>query len=147
LLVAGVLASGADMLRPPPMLPLEAVTPPPDLLTEDAYMVNGTFYHPESLIYRFPEKRFIGMPLDPAEFGDFRRAFPGYRTVLWHDFSVQEPLRIHLLNNEGYRIAAARANAFGRRYAVLAPPPARGPGDAPGAPRAEGGGPRSEAIQ
>lgn len=121
-LIALPLIGGASMLVPRPMLPLEMVTPPPDLLTADAYMVNSTFFHPESLIYRFPEKRFIGMPLDPARFEEFRRTFPQYRTVLWHDFSVQDELADYLTSSD-YRVVARAVNDRGRRYTVLEPPP------------------------
>ena len=84
-------------------------------------MVNSAFFHPESLIHRFPEKKFIGMPLDPARFEEFRRSFPDYRNVLWHDFSVQDELADYLTES-GYRVVAGATNDHGRRYTVLEPP-------------------------
>ena len=76
-LVALVLACGVGELLPQAMYPIEAVTPPPGLLAEDAYLVNSGFYHPEAPAWRYPDKRFVGLPLDPAEVDDFLRAFPG----------------------------------------------------------------------
>lgn len=118
-LVLLVVSSGAAFLKPPVMYPLEMVTAPPELLTEDAYMVNSSFYQPESLIYRYREKRFIGMPLYPEQFEDFRLHYPAYRSVLWHDFSVQDDLAHHLEESGAYRVARAGRNEHGRRYVVL----------------------------
>jgi hypothetical protein len=120
-LVAVVLTSGAAQLRPIEMYPLEMVTPPPDLLTDGAYMVNSSFYHPESVMWRYPGIRLIGMPIDPSQFEDFRRQFPDYRCVLWHDFSVQDDLLKYLLGPGRYTVIRTEANAYGRRYAVLCP--------------------------
>lgn len=118
-LIALTVATGAPSLVPPEMLPLEMVTPPPELLTEKAYMVNSGFYQPESLVYRFPEKSFIGMPLDPAQFEDFRKQFPRYRFILWHDFSVQDELARYLERSGKATVVARGTNAFGRLYEVL----------------------------
>src|SRR5262249_58675578 len=118
-LVALTVATGARSLVPPDMVPLEMVTPPPELLTEPAYMVNSGFFQPDSLAYRFPEKSFIGMPLDPAQFDDFRKRFPRYRHVLWHDFSVQDELLRYLQQSGRATIVARGTNAYGRRYVVL----------------------------
>jgi len=115
------LAGGAPMLKPREMLPLSMVTPPASLLTEEAYLVNSSFFHPESLIHRFPDKSFLGMPLDPASFDRFRAAYPGFRQVLWHDFSVQDGLADHLKAG-GYRVVEQARNSHGRLYTVLAPP-------------------------
>jgi hypothetical protein len=118
-LIAVTVATGARSLVPPDMVPLEMVTPPPALLTEKAYMVNSGFYQPESLVYRFPEKSFIGMPLYPAEFEDFRKHFPRYRFILWHDFSVQSELARYLERSGKVTVVARGTNAFGRLYVVL----------------------------
>jgi hypothetical protein len=120
-LIAVVLLAGLPLLSPPRMPPLEAVTPPPGLLDEDRYLVNSTFYHPESLIYRYRDKQFIGLPLDPADFAEFRRAHPAFDTVLWHDISVQQPLRRHLVESAGYRVTQRAVNEWGRVYVVLRP--------------------------
>jgi hypothetical protein len=136
-LVAAALLSGAGFLQPQTIGPVELVTPAPELLVEEAYLVNSTFYHPESLIFRFPEKRFVGMPLDPGQFEEFRGSFPSYRFVLWHDFSVQDALLDYLLGAGGYGVVRTGANPYGRRYAVLGPKGASGirqaaPADASG---------------
>jgi hypothetical protein len=121
-LVALTLASGLGELFPQPMYPLEAVTPPPELLREPAYLVNSTFYHPEAPAYRYPDRRFIGLPLDPAQVDDFLAAYPGYRAVLWHAGGVQDAVARHLVESRGYRPARRGANAFGLEYTVLLPP-------------------------
>jgi hypothetical protein len=99
--------------------PIEVVLPPAALLTEEAYMVNSSFYHPESLVFAFPEKTFIGMPLDAARFEDFERSFPGFDTILWHDFGVQDELRQQLIGSGRFRIADTAINSHGRTYTVL----------------------------
>jgi hypothetical protein len=116
-LVVLVLISGRRYLDPPPMDPLERFTPPPELLTGDAYMVNSGFYNPESLIYRFRDKRFIGMPLAPEQFEDFRRHYPDYHLVLWHEPSVQNRLAGYLRRR--YPVATSAVNQFGQRYFVV----------------------------
>ena len=128
-LIAVALLAGAPALRPPTgpasilgmrvRVPLEMVTPPPELLGAERFMVNSTFYHPESLMYRFPERRFIGLPLRPERFEAFQRNFPEYRTVLWHDFSVQDDLLQYLIDSAGFRPVAEATNAHGRSYTVL----------------------------
>jgi hypothetical protein len=119
LLVVVMLMTGIPDMRSPRMFPLGMVTAPPELLTGDRYMVNSTFFHPESLAYRFPDKRFIGMPLFPEQFEAFRLQFPEYRTVLWHDFGVQDELREYLVGPGGFELAAAASNSYGRSYFVL----------------------------
>ena len=117
-----VVACGVRFLEPLRMYPLEMVTPPPELLTEDAYMVTSGFYNPESLLYRFPDKRFIGMPLRPEEFEDFHRRFPQYELVLRRDFyNVQGDLDRYLVEGGGYEVVREATNPYGVRYAVLAP--------------------------
>jgi len=124
-MVAAVIACGTGELLPQPMYPIEAVTPPPELLTEDAYLVNSGFYHPESLAWRFPGKRFIGLPLAPREIDGFLEAFPGYRSVLWHAAGVQDEVARHLVEGKGYTVARKGANSAGLGYRVLAPPAGR----------------------
>jgi len=118
-LVALIVAAGARSLVPPVMGTLEEVTPPPKLLTENAYMVNSGHYQPESLVYRFPDKSFIGMPLDPAQFEEFRRQFPRYRFVLWHDFNIQGELARYLGRSGEATVLDGGVNPFGWRYVVL----------------------------
>jgi hypothetical protein len=118
-LIALTVATGARSLVPPEMVPLDMVTPPPELLAEKAYMVNSGFYQPDALAYRFPEKSFIGMPLDPGQFEDFRKRFPRYRYILWHDFSVQDDLARYLERSGAATVVARGKNAYGRLYAVL----------------------------
>jgi len=118
-LVGVMLIAGASYLSPPVMYPLEMVTAPPELLDDEAYMVNSGFYHPSSLIYRYPEKRFIGMPLGPERFEEFRVVHADYPAILWHDFSVQDELHRFLLGPGGYTVVREGANAYGRRFQVL----------------------------
>lgn len=125
-LVASILISGAGFLLPPAMYPLDMVTAPPELLHEEAYMVNSGFYHPESLAYRYPEKRFIGMPLGPERFEEFRTAFADYPAILWHDLSVQDELYRYLLGPGGYAVVREGENGYGRRFRVLKPEAAAG---------------------
>jgi hypothetical protein len=98
---------------------LEHVTPPSGLLTEERYMVNSIYYHPESLVYRFPDKEFIGLPLDAKDFDDFQRHFPEYRTLLWHEVSIQDKLLGALLRSGRFRPSRRAKNAAGRTYTVL----------------------------
>lgn len=123
-LVALVIACGTGELLPQAMYPIEAVTPRPELLTEGAYLVNSGFYHPESLAWRFPDKRFVGLPLDPSELDGFLRAFPGYRAVLWHTGGVQDEVARQLIEGRKYAVVRRDVNAAGLGYAVLMPPSA-----------------------
>ena len=123
-LVALVVACGVGELLPQAMYPIEAVTPPPELLAEDAYLVNSGFYHPEAAAWRYPDKRFVGLPLDPGEVDGFLRAFPGYRAVLWHTGGVQDDVARSLVETKGYAVVRKAANAAGLGYAVLMPRPA-----------------------
>jgi hypothetical protein len=115
-----VILSGLAYLRPHPMPKLEEVTPPPELLNGKSYMVNSGCYHPESLIRRYPGKKFIGMPLDPAQFDEFSRHYQQFTTIIWHpQFSVQEPLFRHLTESGRYRIVASVTNKDGFPYLLL----------------------------
>ena len=118
-LLALPILSGAPLLRPAPMVPLEAVTPPPGFLDGDRYMVNSSFYHPESLIYRYPNKQFIGLPIDPAQLGEFLGHYPDYREVLWHDFSVQPEVAEDLARRAEASRVRESVNGYGRRYRLL----------------------------
>jgi hypothetical protein len=124
-LVALVVVCGLGELLPQAMYPIEAVTPPAELLAEDAYLVNSGFYHPEAAAWRYPDKRFIGLPLYPAQLGEFLRAFPGYRAVLWHDGGMQDAVARSLGENEGYAAVRQAANTAGLGYTVLMPPAGR----------------------
>ena len=124
-IAAIVVVCGIGELLPQAMYPIEAVTPPPELLAEEAYLVNSGFYHPESAAWRYPGKRFVGLPLHPEELGEFLRAFPGYRAVLWHDGGVQDAVARALVENEGYAAVRTAANEAGLGYTVLMPRAAR----------------------
>lgn len=113
--------TGYRLYTPPPYSPLAVVTPPAGLLSEDRYMVNSAFYHPESLVFRFPDKHFIGLPLDPAQLPDFLRQFPEYRAVLWHSISVQQPV-LEALLGAGYRVTGEARSQGGLHYRVLEAP-------------------------
>ena len=117
---AALLLSGAGLLVTPPAAPpLDAVTPPPGFLTSPAYLVNSGFYHPESLVYRFPGVRFAGLPLDATQLEQFLNDNPSYRLVLWHDFSVQDEIRDALSGSGRVRGVRAARNPYGRIYEEL----------------------------
>ena len=119
-LVGAVILSGIRYMKPQPMIRLEHVTPPPTLLTKEYYMVNSGFYHPESLVYRYPDKKFIGMPLDPGEFDEFLHYYPKYTSIIWHlEFSVQDELLRYLTDSGKYRVVNAARNKGGVQYLLL----------------------------
>ena len=126
-LVAVVLGLGAPFLSAPQgaslrslgSVSLEAALPPAELLTAERYFVNSGFYHPESLIYAFPDKRFLGLPIDPDRFDEFQRAYPDYRHILWHEFGVQDDLLRFVTQAGYYTVADEAMNRAGRRYLVL----------------------------
>lgn len=110
----GLLVCGVTELKSKKMISIEAATPPAKLLEYDHYMVNSGFYHPESLIYRYPSKRFVGMPLSPERFKAFRKEYPGYRILLWREsFNVQSKLFKHLKDSGQYNLLAKEPNRFG----------------------------------
>jgi hypothetical protein len=116
LLVLAITLTGVGDLRPRPMVPLEAATPPEALLSETHYMVNSGYYHPESLLYRYPDRHFIGMPLEPEHFDAFRAQFPAYRSILWHGYNVQRELLDQLRASRRYRVVRKQENAAGYAY-------------------------------
>ena len=118
LLLATIL-SGALDLRGRQMTPLEAATPPPQALSDRYYMVNSGFYHPESLIYRYPDRNFIGMPLHPDQFKEFRELFPEYRSIIWHGFNVQAELSEYVKRSGEYRLTGRSASRSGYPYAFV----------------------------
>ena len=120
--VAFALLSGARLYAPPPMPDLGRMVPPAEVLTESAYMVNSGYYHPECLMARYPDKRFIGMPARPEEFDAFVRAYPGYPAIVWHEeFSVQDELLRYLLDSGRYREISRWTSDYGVHYRVLGP--------------------------
>jgi len=121
LVLALAVLCGLPYLRAPRSAPLEMVTPKPQLLAAEAYLVNSGFYHPESLMYRFPRKRFAGLPLYPEQLDAFFEEHPTFRSILWHDFSVQDDVALEL-ERRGYRLTETGRNAFGRSYAVIEEP-------------------------
>jgi hypothetical protein len=113
----GLLACGAVELIPKRAEPLEMVTPPPALVQENYYMVNSGFFQPESLVYRYPSKRFIGMPLSPERFDDFSSAYPRYRLMIWRkSFNVQQRLLHHLVDSNRLTPIALEKNPYGFVY-------------------------------
>lgn len=112
LVVGVVLVCGAPDLRPEPMFSLDSVTPPPEALRRTHYLVNSAFYHPESLVYRYPGIQFLGMPLEPDQFERLRRMYPEYRAIIWHRFNVQTELERELIASDEYvQVAEARSSA------------------------------------
>lgn len=115
-LVVAPLLGGASMLRPAPMVPLEAVTPPPGFLDGDRYLVDSAFFHPASLIYRHPEKSFIGLPFYEDQLDAFLEAYPAYERVLWHDRSIQTEVDQELTRRADLRRIREATNEHGVRY-------------------------------
>ena len=118
-LVGLTLAGGAPLLLPPPMVPLEAVTPAPGFLEGDRFLVNSAFFHPESLIYRYPDKKFLGLPIERDQLDDFLAHYPSYDRVLWHDVSVQPEVGEELIRRTDPRGMRESVNAHGVRYRIL----------------------------
>ena len=120
--VGFALLSGARLFAPPPMPELGRMLPPPEVLAEKAYMVNSGYYHPECLMARYLDKRFIGLPVKPEEFERFRNLYPEYRAIVWHEeFSVQDGLLRYLLDSGLYRVTSRWASDYGIHYMVLEP--------------------------
>jgi hypothetical protein len=118
-LVLAPLAAGAPELRPRPPEPIEAATPPPGLLRGTHYLVNSGFYHPEVLIYSDPQRRFLGMPLEPERFEEFHALYPEYRAILWHPYNVQRELLRHLRASGRWVPVREASNAAGVSYRVF----------------------------
>ncbi len=120
--VAFALLSGARLYAPPPMPDLGRMVPPAEVLTESSYMVNSGYYHPECLMARYPDKRFIGLPARPEEFDAFVRAYPGYPAIVWHEeFSVQDALLRALVDSGRWRVTARWTSEYGVHFLVLKP--------------------------
>jgi hypothetical protein len=100
---------------------LQNVTPPAGMLTESRYLVNGGFYQPESLIYQYPQKQFIGMPIRPEDLADFLGYYPEYRHILWHQsFNVQEKLLEFAQESPDFKTIKQGENKGGYHYQVMA---------------------------
>ena len=125
LLAATIVVAGAPLYAPAPMLTLEQATPPERLLDAPRYLVNSGRYHPESLIWRYPDRSFLGLPLRPEQFAEFSAAHPDL-PVLWHGFSVQPELQQALTERFGYAEEMAAINGAGTIYRVLRAGPQRG---------------------
>jgi hypothetical protein len=122
MLLTAFLALGAPSWKPGDFPPVEMLTPPPEFLPEDAYLVAGGFFQPEALVWRFPEKRFIGLPRDPELLNEVLRRFPTYRTMLWHPFGadyVQHALFEHLRTSPRFRFAESTVNPVNYRYLLV----------------------------
>lgn len=120
--VAFALLAGARLLIPPPMPELSRMVPPPEVLTDAAYMVNSGYYHPECLMARYPEKRFIGLPARAEDLDAFLKAYPGYPAVVWHqEFSVQDAVLEAMLGSGRWRVAARWTSDYGVHFLVLKP--------------------------
>ena len=115
-LVGVPLAAGLPDLRAQPIAPLEAVTPPPELVTAPQLFVNSGNYHPESLIYRYREHRFLGMPFEPAHWAEFAALYPETRSILWHGYNVQRELFLALRDSGDWEVARRATNPAGYAY-------------------------------
>jgi hypothetical protein len=115
------VAAGSGLLVPPEAPRLDQVTPPSSLLVRDRYWVNSGYYHPESLMWAFPDKRFAGLPIDPEQVPALLADYPEYRSVLWHQFSIQDSVLLRL-EDIGFRPLAESRSSDGYRYLVLERP-------------------------
>ena len=111
----------AGYLMPEPFYPIEDLTPPREFLTEDHYMANSGTYHPESLAFAFPDKKFIGLPGDHSEWSNFVKNYPTYkRFILWRRYhSVQDDLILMLRHHGTYKVIRTTTNSIGIEYSVL----------------------------
>lgn len=93
-LVIFVTISGSRFLKPHNIMTLGFWTVSEKALGDSDYiLVNSGMYQPESFIYRYPEKSFVGIPYRAELIEEFLKAHPSYRTLLWRDFySVQDPV-------------------------------------------------------
>jgi hypothetical protein len=111
--------TGVADLRPKSPLDIDAVTLAPEALTQTHYLVNSAFYHPQALIRRYPDKHFIGMPWNAADFADFQDAYPQYRSQIWHErFNIQGAL-LEKLRAGGEFTETRVANRLGHGYLLL----------------------------
>ena len=69
-------------------------------------------------MHRFADKHFIGLPLYPTQFEEFRRQYPEYDRILWHDFNLQIELR-EALEEAGNPFIDAASTPGGRNYTVM----------------------------
>jgi hypothetical protein len=127
-LVLAALAAGAPDLRPREAERLENATPPPELLAGSHYLVQSGYFHPESLLYRYPERHFVGMPLEPERFAAFAALYPEYRGIVWHGWNVQRDLLEALRASGRWHVARRGTSASGYAYRIWE---LRGP-EAPG---------------
>lgn len=121
-ILAAFVLAGAPAWRPAPFWQIEMVTPPPQFLAGDTFFVASGFYHPESLVWRFPGKRFLGLPCDPALLDDLLRTFPDYHAMLWHPFaidSLQRDLFTTVQNSPQFQPAGEAASPSGYRYLLV----------------------------
>jgi len=123
--MAVLLGSGLRYYEPGKVAPLEAVTITPEMMDEmpgDRFMVNSGFYHPEGLMYRYPDRRFIGMPVHPDQFDHFHTCYPLFETILWHDgHSAQNTVVDALIASGRYRVADWGYNRHRLRYRLVEP--------------------------
>ena len=121
LLAAAFVLAGGPMFRPPQMLPLGVTAPPEGLLEDELYLVNSGFYHPESLMRVYPDRHFIGLPIDAGQLEEFLGDYPQARKVLWRSFSsVQDDIKEALLVRPGTTLVRTELNDSRMRYTVLA---------------------------
>jgi hypothetical protein len=113
------ILGGAALLAPPRMGSLEALTPDASLLGETRYFVPSGGFYPESLIWKFPDRSFLGLPLDPNDLPEFLAAYPAYRAVLLHDFTVQPEVERTLLEDPSWHVSRTALTSEGRVYRVL----------------------------
>jgi hypothetical protein len=117
-LVAFALVGGIGLLVPIDAGPIELYTPPQAAIEPgSSYLVNSGRFHPESLVWRYPGARFVGLPLDAERVDEFVADFPAYDRVLWHDFTVQPEVREHL-RHAGWSPAGTFVDPVGHTYRV-----------------------------
>lgn len=118
--LALLVALGSDRLRPAPPLDLERLTPAPELLDgADRFLANSGYHQPESLMARYPDRVFLGMPLRIEDAPGFLAAYPAFRDQVWQGFNVQEPVLEWMQTEGGCRAVARGRSATGVEYLRL----------------------------
>jgi hypothetical protein len=120
LLAAAFVLAGATSFKPPQMVPVDMTAPPEGMIGNQTYLVNSGFYHPEALVRRFPESRFLGLPIQADQVEAFLSVYPSVETVLWHGFSIQDEVKSALLARKGTSLIKSGHNRFDYPYEVYA---------------------------
>jgi hypothetical protein len=94
ILTLGICISGSRYLMPQNLPPIEFWSVPEEALSDaDHILMNSGMFQPESMIYRYPDRSFAGLPYHPEDLEAFLDTYPEYQSILWRElFSVQDPI-------------------------------------------------------